>query len=308
MARKLQKRKVFAILAVLASIYTLLFVWNVPILFSNTVKLQPSMDLLQKLKLDDRKWPRIVVTLSSFPGRLERVKETLDSLVSQSLSPSMIYLAIPKSVERLSNVEFKEYPPFLLDFEKQHSNFKILSTIDYGPSSKLLPALLEEKDPNTILITVDDDVVYHKDTVMTISSMLLESKRHNQKIAPTWDCEEWSSWFKIPYRPYKEGICNGWVGAYSGYYLLTSAGYWRSYFHDNSVFDYSKAPKGCRLHDDVWISGILWKHSKVRPFLLRPGFNSVQSHRAWDNLTIHMVENGEKDYRDPCIEYFGGFK
>ena len=102
----------------------------------------------------------------------------------------------------------------------------------------------------------------------------------------------------------KVSVRAGW-GPIQGTFINRS-GYFRSYFNQ-SVFDYKNTPKGCRLHDDVWISGVLWKYAKVRPYLLKPGFKSVLQHRAWDNLTIHMVENGESEFRDPCIEYFNWF-
>ena len=210
MVRKFQKLKVLAAFTIFTLIY-LLFVYF-PIFNPN---LQSSSTILKSSNL--QVWPRIVVSLSSFPGRLERVEATLKSLLSQSLQPTMLYLAIPETVERLHDVQLKEYPQFLKDIEVNNPNFKILSTIDYGPSTKLLPALLEESDPTTIIITVDDDVVYHHDTIRTISATLMESKRLGLRIAPTWDCEEWSSWLQAPYRPFTEGICKGWVGAYSGY-------------------------------------------------------------------------------------------
>jgi hypothetical protein len=41
----------------------------------------------------------------------------------------------------------------------------IRSARDYGPVTKLVPALHRELDPDTLIITVDDDKVYHKDLV-----------------------------------------------------------------------------------------------------------------------------------------------
>ena len=214
MIRITHKRRLVALFILAATIYSVLNILNIP-LFDRSIHIKSSSHILKTLE-PNQEWPRIVVTLSSFPGRLEKVQNTLDSLLAQSLKPSIIYLAVPNTVERLGNITTDSYPEFLIDYEKKYTNFKILRTKDYGPSSKLLPALLQESDDKTIIITVDDDVVYHKDTVLTISATLIEAKSKGILIAPTWDCEVWSSILRIPYRPYAEGICPGWVGAYSG--------------------------------------------------------------------------------------------
>ncbi len=41
---------------------------------------------------------------------------------------------------------------------------------DWGPATKLIGTLLLEKDPKTVIITLDDDMVYHRDTIDPIDS------------------------------------------------------------------------------------------------------------------------------------------
>ncbi len=38
--------------------------------------------------------------------------------------------------------------------------FKIYRTLDYGSITKILPTILRINDPETIIITVDDDLIY----------------------------------------------------------------------------------------------------------------------------------------------------
>jgi hypothetical protein len=281
---------------------------------------------------------RVVVTLSSFAGRLERIEPTLRSLLSQSLRPQAIYLNIPQAVDRLQNAipslkysNVSDLPLFLRQMLADYPQTQMTSdscqlivqfTKDYGPSTKLLPTLLNEIHPHTILITVDDDVVYHRNTVRQLVMSIIELNRARRHVedevvayAPTWYCEEWWRWpiQRLMLRWF-EGECRGFLGAFSG------AAYFRWFFNNNfndnegvvdgpgGIFDYSKAPAGCRLHDDVWISGFLWRSRRVRPYLIRPSFRSVQQHRPWDKLSIHLVDRGESDYRDPCVAYFNYFK
>lgn len=34
------------------------------------------------------------------------------------------------------------------------------------------------------------------------------------------------------------------------------------------LYDYSHVPKECKLHDDVYISGMLWRQTGIRPFFV----------------------------------------
>ena len=58
-------------------------------------------------------------------------------------------------------------PPIVNELEQKYGKKLVVQrTEDYGPATKLLGALLVEKDPATVVVTVDDDVTYHPDTVL----------------------------------------------------------------------------------------------------------------------------------------------
>ena len=44
------------------------------------------------------------------------------------------------------------------------------SRVDWGPATKLIPCLLAEPDPRTIVITVDDDVAYPSSLVLDLAT------------------------------------------------------------------------------------------------------------------------------------------
>ncbi|KAI9031385.1 hypothetical protein DFJ74DRAFT_602389 [Hyaloraphidium curvatum] len=247
---------------------------------------------------------RVVVTLSTFGGRAEKVRGAVESLARQTRRPDRIYVNLARSVRRLASSggssDSDALPKALADLERELGKdyLVVLHPPDYGPSTKLLPALLVETNPRTAIVVADDDVVYHPRTVET-----LEFSRRGH---PACFCCEEPQWIRYGLFPWvrsqrSPGTCRGYPCAYAGEAFL------RSHFPDLGLFNYSGAPKGCRLHDDVWIGGYLYRKGIV-PRLVDADFSSVVSHRPWDELTVHSVPNTEREYRNPCLAYFDYFR
>ena len=93
---------------------------------------------------------RVVATLTTRPVYHRCLKENLDSLLNQF---DDVYLGLPK----ISSKGI-EYPEF------SYKNVKVVHLEeDLGPSCKLLGALLsEERDKNTLIVSVDDDYKYNE--------------------------------------------------------------------------------------------------------------------------------------------------
>lgn len=91
---------------------------------------------------------RLVVTLTTVPGREQLLMRTLDSLSKQTREPDQIYLWLPKA------------RGFKLDWKRMGSLIYVNDVDDLGPATKLLPALEVERDPDTLIVTADDDVGY----------------------------------------------------------------------------------------------------------------------------------------------------
>ena len=103
---------------------------------------------------------RVVVSITSLPHDLQYISDTLYSLGNQTLPPDQIYINLPYRSKRLD----EEYviPEWLTTWP----NLKIVrSEIDYGPLTKLVPTLWVENDPNTIIVTMDNDMIYDKETL-----------------------------------------------------------------------------------------------------------------------------------------------
>ena len=91
---------------------------------------------------------RIIVSLTTLPGREAFVEKAIDSIRKQTWPPDAIILCIPSN--RSPQVKLSRHLKDVTIFYQP----------DMGPAMKLLPALAVEHDPNTFIITIDDDVEY----------------------------------------------------------------------------------------------------------------------------------------------------
>lgn len=102
---------------------------------------------------------RTVVSLSTLPGRIEHIATTqLGYLRAQTRPADTIYIAIPV----FSTREQKEYVvPSELEMAANAGHIVLLrSEVDWGPATKLIPVLLIETAPQTVIVTIDDDINY----------------------------------------------------------------------------------------------------------------------------------------------------
>ena len=200
--------------------------------------------------------PRVVVSLTSIPSRLTRLRPTLNSLLTQDYPPSAIYLAVPRRSLREQKPYrmphwLAEYPAVtVIDCER-----------DWGPASKLLPTLLAERErPDTMIIAVDDDNVYPREMVGTFVQF-------SQRLPDAALC----------FRGHV--VSGGWkesravfgtrVSAPTRMDIVTGCGgvLVKPRFFDGAVFDYDGAPPSAFFVDDIWISGHLARRG-VRRYLI----------------------------------------
>lgn len=204
---------------------------------------------------------RIVGTLTTLPDREDKLIRTLRSLHAQTVKLDAIYLAVPKEARRLK----MKYPEF-------SDQVKKLATIvdspdDFGPLTKLYGGLSQEKDPNTIIISFDDDVNYPVNSVEIL--LKYHSIRDNAAIAScgfyikhgfpfigaTYNIKSfWSNIFniKVPEDGRKCDILCGVVGVL----------YLRKFFPSDKeellkFFQLAHSDNNLYLNDDVLISGYL---------------------------------------------------
>ena len=112
---------------------------------------------------------KIIVSLTSFPARINIVVKTIKTLLTQTLKPDAVILWL--APEQFPNGE-KDLPQELLDL-KQYG-----LTIDWYKDirsyKKIIPTL--KKYPNAVVITTDDDIYYAPDTLESLYKSYLEHK------------------------------------------------------------------------------------------------------------------------------------
>ena len=99
-----------------------------------------------------------VVSFTTIPSRLKFVPEIIDKIKKQTFQPTKIYVSIPHFSIR-KNTEY--LIPNNWNFD---DNIIIVRCDDYGPGTKLLGCIPYISDPETMIITIDDDITYDDST------------------------------------------------------------------------------------------------------------------------------------------------
>lgn len=205
---------------------------------------------------------KVIISLTTIPPRINKLRGTLASLLIQSYRVDEIYINIPHT--SLKGIKYK-VPKWLSNLDNIKINW---CERDYGPSTKLLPSLIKE-NKDTIIIIVDDDIIYG---TKMVESHIYEFYRRKCKDALTifgWSINKNLNIIRgVKTFPRYFGIKK--VDLLAGYssFLVTPE------MFPPGIFDYSKAPKECIYVDDVWISGWLTVN-KINIYSLGCNHNNI---------------------------------
>lgn len=227
---------------------------------------------------------RLVVTMTTLPGREDLIVNTINSILAQTVKPDVIYLTLPKISRRLK-IPYGPIP------ESIRNNLTIIQPeVDYGPITKIYGALFSETDPETQIISCDDDMFYppttfelltqysasHPEAAICGSGMLMKYGVYFNSTFTNYDRE--SRWIRISgFVPPSEGrrvdIVNG----------LSGVLYKRKFFPSmeeclKQLFEVSLSDHDILCNDDVLISGFLQRQGITR--LTFPGFPVVTNNAS----------------------------
>ena len=102
--------------------------------------------------------PKIILSLTTFPDRINSVSKTIKTLLNQTLKPDKVILWL--AFEQFPKKE-QELPNDLLELKNFGLDIKWCE--DIKSYKKLIPSLIEFE--NDIIITFDDDIYYDEDIV-----------------------------------------------------------------------------------------------------------------------------------------------
>ncbi len=234
--------------------------------------LQVKLKKKQSLSNDDK----IIVSLTSFPKRINKVWMVVETMFNQTHKPDKVILT-------LSELQFpdKKIPQKLL--EQTQRGLEIIWTKDDIRSHKKYYYTMQ-KYPNSIVITVDDDVLYEKS--------LIKKLIHFNKIYPNCILCNWGS-IKIG-NEYKNWENLLFQHKSPSYYVL-QIGVGGVLYPPNSlykdVFKKEYFLDMCPLADDIWLNAMtVLNDTKI----VKTDYKYYQMPILYkDNDTLDSLNNGE---------------
>jgi len=175
----------------------------------------------------------IIISLSTSPNRIYHIEHLIKTMKNQTIRPTKIVLNLPYLFKR-TKLTYDNIP----DFITNDSIIKINRCEDIGPSTKIIPTIKFASSPETIIISIDDDIEYKENMI----EILLKYSNQYPNAVITGE-----SIMKLP---------NNKAQIIEGY---SSVLYKRKFIED---FDYNillKYPIFCYLADDLIISNHLKK-------------------------------------------------
>ena len=239
---------------------------------------------------------RIIVSLSTLPDRIGRLRPTLKSLLSQTRPPDEIVLAVPEFSVRQNRAYI--IPDYLLKIPR----LRLLRCgTDWGPATKFIAVLQDEiaaGRSDTLIMVVDDDRVYPRDSIelyLHYHAKLPDAALcfRGGPIPRSLDWRHCKMVLGVDLQsPQRIAVMTG-----CGSYLIQPR------FSDSSLWDYSVAPKGAFYMDDMWISGCL-ERAGVEKYVIPASAMMRNVLRQFGTMTLHDVPRGRQHHNNETIEFF----
>lgn len=244
------------------------------------------------------------ISLTTTPARIHKIKDTLLSLLNQTVPPAQIILNLPK---RSRKGEKYDVPSFLSEMRLVKINF---IEEDLGPASKSLPTLKLPAIPSDALIIVlDDDQVYPKKLIENYLRHATELPNHALTLCG------WRVPKSLEHRD--KNILRGAglrileptpnIGENTAVEIIQGASSYaiRKSFFDNSIFDYTNAPPGAFFADDIWLSGHLARKKIPRTVVTGAfAYCRMESYRHLRSKGLRDTDNADNSNNDALYRYF----
>ncbi len=188
----------------------------------------------------------IIVSLTSFPQRINIVVKTIKTLLTQTMKPDMVILWL--APEQFPNKE-NDLPKELLDLKDYGLTIDWYK--DIRSYKKIIPTL--KKYPESIIITTDDDIYYASDTVESLYKSYLKHPKEIQAHRCDWlgvgvnNTITWAKTRELYKDKHKDEAS----------FRQRLTGYGAVLYPQNSLYkdvlDEEKIAKTIPTHDDIWL-------------------------------------------------------
>lgn len=177
---------------------------------------------------------------------------------------------------------------------------QIMTVPDYGPATKLLGALRLETDPETVIVTVDDDSFYFPNYIPLLAARLpsdgvlgvmfqdLDSNKNpfiiNTPVA-----------LRVLYEGHGVQVQSWLMG-------VTAIAYRVRYFKPDIMQEARNLSRECFLNDDVWIGGYLKRHGIKRYSYFGP---SLYKHVRHATESLSSIPGAQDRDISVCAQSYG---
>lgn len=245
----------------------------------------------------------VVISFSTTPYRINEMQDTVNTILQQNTKVAAIYLAVPYVFKR-------DGTPYVVpEWLQNHPKITIIRTQDYGPATKVLGVLEQlNLNPNTIIITMDDDIKYPKNTVL---HLVYKAKKYpNEAIGIAGADLDYDDYGNL--LPNKIGGLVSQTDSDAHATLLqgfASIAYRRKFF-SNDVFEISNAPRECINSDDFYLSFHMAKQNIPRRVLSNRYINKLKINYSNDigyrDDALHNLIPTPSDKHRICVNYMKG--
>lgn len=259
--------------------------WRVPHLAARYLKMRRSRVLSPRSPAKATNGPRVVISLTTLPSRIGRLRPVIHSLVDQDLPADEIVLALPR-VSRREQVGY-DVPAWLAE----HPHVRILPCdTDWGPATKLIPAVTSQTDDRTLVIAVDDDNVYPRDMVSTFLSW------HERFPDAALGYRGWSLPASLRWQDTDTLYATSLPAAEQ---VDVVTGTWgimvQPRFFDQGLLDYDAYPREAFFVDDIWFNGHLAR-AGVERWVIPARYPPLPTSASWVNgLCFEENADGTKN-------------
>lgn len=241
---------------------------------------------------------KVVITLTTVPERLSQPVEdgfklVLKSLCEQNYQDYEVHLNLPE-VYKITGEKYV-VPEWLNEYIKNYSHLKIFVTEDVGPPTKVVPTIQREQK-DTLLIVVDDDLVYHSD-------MIIEHIKYHEKLPNSVILYDGRGLYPNKFKDLRDSwvLTVGEISQVKNLQHYKSASYFVSYFEDDFFNDFVGKTKS----DDVLMS-YYFKFKRIKMFVVpyEPEVEKVQTYEDWHKFqgvtTFPVLRHSNSVMRTGC--------
>jgi hypothetical protein len=231
-----------------------------------------------KMNHGSEKEKSLIVSLTTVPERLNNdmedgLKLVLTSLCEQVDNDYEVHFNVPVTY-KVTQVPYV-IPNWLNDFKLKYPHLKIFRTEDMGPPTKFVPTVSRVNDGETIILVVDDDLVYNNE-------MVSEHRKYQNQLVdcvigydgrgcetPLYDNDIRDSWI----------LCVTQIRETHGLQHYKSVSYKKKLFKQNFFNDYL----GKTFSDDVLISKY-FRNNGIKMFIVpyEPDNHLFETRELWD--------------------------